>query len=139
MRGFNNKVAVITGAASGIGFGLAELCVEKRINEQLFIFTHPDLKAPVEMRMGDILQMTPLIQGLRETHPEARISMVLNEAFLEVAQRIDVDRILPLPMRSFLHGLLGHKGLCKPSARIISPRRKWNSWSPHPQSSCAGH
>jgi ADP-heptose:LPS heptosyltransferase len=52
--------------------------------------------------MGDILQMTPLIQGLRETHPEARISMVLNEAFVEVAQRIDVDRILPLPMRSFI-------------------------------------
>jgi len=54
------------------------------------------------MRMGDILQMTPLIQGLRETHPEARISMVLNEAFVEVAQRIDVDRILPLPMRPFI-------------------------------------
>jgi ADP-heptose:LPS heptosyltransferase len=52
--------------------------------------------------MGDILQMTPLIQGLRETHPEARISMVLNEAFVEVAQRIDVDRILSLPMRSFI-------------------------------------
>jgi ADP-heptose:LPS heptosyltransferase len=61
------------------------------------------------MRMGDILQMTPLIQGLREMHPEARISMVLNDAFVEVAQRIDVDRIVPLPVRSFID-IVSQKG-----------------------------
>ena len=43
------------------------------------------------MRMGDILQMTPLIQALRQSRPDARISMLLNEAFVEVAKRIDVD------------------------------------------------
>ena len=52
------------------------------------------------MRMGDILQMTPLIQALRESRPGARISMLLNEAFLDVAHRIDVDAVIPFPVRS---------------------------------------
>ena len=65
------------------------------------------------MRMGDILQMTPLIQGLRERLPQARISVVLNEAFVEVARRIDVDAILPFPMRSFLDVVSGKEGLAQ--------------------------
>ena len=57
------------------------------------------------MRMGDILQTTPLIQGVRETLPGARISMVVNEAFAEVAQRIDVDAFFPFPVRSLVEAL----------------------------------
>jgi ADP-heptose:LPS heptosyltransferase len=68
--------------------------------------------------MGDILQMTPLIKGLRETQPEVRISMVLNEAFVEVAQRIDVDRIFPLPVRSFIEVLSQEANLAQASAYL---------------------
>jgi ADP-heptose:LPS heptosyltransferase len=53
------------------------------------------------MRMGDTLQTTPLIQALRETVPEARISMVLNEAFGEAARRIDLDQRFAFPLASF--------------------------------------
>ncbi len=59
------------------------------------------------MRMGDILQMTPLIQALREERPDTRISMLLNEAFVEVAQRIDVDTVLPFPVRSLVEAVSG--------------------------------
>jgi len=54
------------------------------------------------MRMGDILQMTPLIQALRQSRPDARISMLLNEAFVDVANRIDVDAVLPFPVHSLI-------------------------------------
>jgi ADP-heptose:LPS heptosyltransferase len=54
------------------------------------------------MRMGDILQMTPLIQALRQSRPAARISMLLNEAFVDVANRIDVDAVLPFPVHSLI-------------------------------------
>ena len=32
MKEFADKTAVITGGASGIGFALAQLCVERRMN-----------------------------------------------------------------------------------------------------------
>ena len=57
------------------------------------------------MRMGDILQMTPLIQALRKSRPDARISMLLNEAFVDVANRIDVDTVLPFPVRSLIDAI----------------------------------
>ena len=53
------------------------------------------------MRMGDILQTTPLIQALREAYPQARVSMIVNEAFDEVARRIDLDQRFRFPMGSF--------------------------------------
>ncbi len=53
------------------------------------------------MRMGDIIQMTPLIEALRENHPQAQIVLVINETFLKVGQRIDVDEIIPFAISSF--------------------------------------
>ncbi len=58
------------------------------------------------MRMGDILQMTTVIEALRENHPQAQIVLVLNETFLKVGQRIDVDEIIPFavhPLGQLLH------------------------------------
>jgi ADP-heptose:LPS heptosyltransferase len=60
------------------------------------------------MRMGDILQSTPLIQALREGFPQARISMILNEAFEGAARRIDLDRRFAFPVGSF-RSLLGRE------------------------------
>ena len=57
------------------------------------------------MRMGDILQMTPLIQALRQSRPDARISMLLNEAFVDVANRIDVDAVLTFPVHSLVEAV----------------------------------
>ncbi len=63
------------------------------------------------MRMGDILQTTPLIQALRESRPGARISMLLNESFLDVAKRIDVDTVLPFPVHSLVEAISGQGSL----------------------------
>ena len=57
------------------------------------------------MRMGDILQSTPLVAALRARHPGARVDLVLNEAFLDVGRRVDVDRILPFPVRELRQAL----------------------------------
>ncbi|MEW6441361.1 MAG: glycosyltransferase family 9 protein [bacterium] len=53
------------------------------------------------MRMGDLIQTTPLIEALRRRSPEARIDLVYNEAFREVASRMDADRLHPFPLRDF--------------------------------------
>jgi len=50
------------------------------------------------MRMGDILQSTPVVAGLRRAYPEAEIHLAFNEAFAETVSRIDVDEAHPLPM-----------------------------------------
>lgn len=50
------------------------------------------------MRMGDILQSTPVVAGLRRAYPEAEIHLAFNEAFAETVSRIDVDEAHPFPM-----------------------------------------
>ncbi len=39
-------------------------------------------------RMGDLVQSTPLISGLRHKHPEARISLIITRDFYEFSERI---------------------------------------------------
>jgi len=60
------------------------------------------------MRMGDILQTTPLIASLRAKHPGARIDMIINEGFLEVGNRVGVDTVYPFPVHSF-RGMLSRE------------------------------
>lgn len=57
------------------------------------------------MRMGDILQSTPVVAGLRRAYPEAEIHLAFNEAFAETVSRIDVDEAHPLPMAWLRHAL----------------------------------
>lgn len=70
------------------------------------------------MRMGDILQMTPLIQALRQSRPDARISMLLNEAFVDVAKRIDVDAVLTFPVHSLVGALSKKENLFQSYRRL---------------------
>ena len=46
-------------------------------------------------RMGDIVQTSPLLQGLRQQHPDAHIALLVIDAFRGVAQQIPaVDEVL---------------------------------------------
>jgi ADP-heptose:LPS heptosyltransferase len=80
------------------------------------------------MRMGDVLQSTPLIQALREAYPQARISMILNEAFEGVGRRIDLDRRFAFPVglfRSLLaqeNGLIEAQSLLRDFVREVNQR-----------------
>ncbi len=61
------------------------------------------------MRMGDLLQTTPVIRRLREHRPGTRISILVNEAFVEAARRIDVDEVFPVSLGD-LREALRHRG-----------------------------
>ena len=48
-----------------------------------------------QTRMGDLVQCTPLIAGLRRKHPDARISLAVNKSFEEFARKIPhVDELI---------------------------------------------
>lgn len=52
--------------------------------------------------MGDLIQSTPLLAGLRKRHPSARITVVVSSDFLEFAKRIPhVDEIVVFNLRQF--------------------------------------
>jgi len=71
------------------------------------------------MRMGDILQTTPLIESLRDAHPGARISMVLSDSFVEVGRRVGLDEIHPFPVKA-LRGLVSRPEGFPEGWRILS-------------------
>ncbi len=49
-------------------------------------------------RMGDILQVTPMIRGLREKYPNSHLALLVEEAFAEVLQRNpDLDEVIAFP------------------------------------------
>ncbi|MEH6583096.1 MAG: hypothetical protein V7754_14240 [Halioglobus sp.] len=72
MQEFSGKVAVITGAASGIGMGLAQHCADEGMSpqecariifegirrEQFWIFTHEDFKDAYRVRADSVLEST---------------------------------------------------------------------------------
>jgi NAD(P)-dependent dehydrogenase (short-subunit alcohol dehydrogenase family) len=54
---FQGRTAVVTGAASGIGFALAERFVARAITtDDFYVFTHPEMTPAVEARMQAILR-----------------------------------------------------------------------------------
>ncbi len=53
-------------------------------------------------RIGDILQVTPMIRGLREKYPEAEISILVAEGFQEVVRNNpDIDEVIPFSRLSY--------------------------------------
>lgn len=62
-------------------------------------------------RLGDLLQTSPTIAGLRRMHPEASITLVAEKNFAEVCEAIPgVDRVHRLDMDRLGHLLLGGPG-----------------------------
>jgi len=54
-------------------------------------------------RMGDMVQSTPLFSGLREKHPDARITLLVSSDFQDFARRVPgIDRLLVLDIRQFM-------------------------------------
>ncbi len=53
-------------------------------------------------RMGDMIQSTPLLQGLRAKHPDAKITLLVGSDFYEFSKRLPcVDEWIVLDLRQF--------------------------------------
>ena len=53
-------------------------------------------------RMGDLIQTTPLIQGLKDKHPNARITLMVSSDFEDAVSLIpDVDDSIVFNLRQF--------------------------------------
>lgn len=52
-------------------------------------------------RIGDLIQGTPLISGLRAKYPDAKITQMVSSDFAEFAKRIPVDETIVLNLRQF--------------------------------------
>ncbi|MBI5741868.1 MAG: glycosyltransferase family 9 protein [Nitrospirae bacterium] len=51
-------------------------------------------------RMGDLLQTTPVMAGLKEAYPEARITLVANSSFTEICRGIPmIDELIVFDMK----------------------------------------
>lgn len=59
-------------------------------------------------RMGDLVQATPLIAGLRQKHPGAEITLMVSSDFAEFATRVPhVDDIVAFNIRQFTKRMAG--------------------------------
>ncbi len=57
-------------------------------------------------RMGDLIQTTPVMAGLKDRYPGIRITLLVNSAFLEICRYIPhADRVFVLDIRNVLQGL----------------------------------
>ena len=57
-------------------------------------------------RLGDILQLTPMLKGLKEEYPESKISFVIGKGFAELLERNpDVDEIISIPENEYRYWL----------------------------------
>jgi len=53
-------------------------------------------------RMGDLLQTTPLMAGLREKNPDVKITLAINSAFTEICRGIPfIDDLIAFDMHGF--------------------------------------
>jgi ADP-heptose:LPS heptosyltransferase len=58
-------------------------------------------------RMGDLLQTTPLMAGLKDKYPESRITLVLNSAFIGICKGIPfIDNLIDFDMKGYQQRLL---------------------------------
>ncbi len=83
------------------------------------------------MRMGDILQSTPVVARLRQAHPEAEIHLAFNEAFAETVSRIDVDEAHPLPMAGLRQALSSPGGFLDAFGELERYGRRLNGRGPY--------
>ncbi len=61
-------------------------------------------------RMGDLLQTTPLMAGLKEMHPGSRITLLVNSAFTEICRGIPfIDELIELDLKDYRKRLLEKK------------------------------
>lgn len=61
-------------------------------------------------RMGDLLQTTPLIAGLKEMHGGSRITLLVNSAFTEICRGIPfIDELIEFDMKDYRKRLLEKK------------------------------
>lgn len=57
-------------------------------------------------RMGDLIQTTPVMAGLKEKHPGVRITLLVSSAFLEICRFIPfIDRLIVFDIKGFLDEL----------------------------------
>lgn len=50
------------------------------------------------LRLGDLVQCSPVLRGLRASHPQAKITLLVQDIFQETASLLPhVDELLPLP------------------------------------------
>lgn len=83
------------------------------------------------MRMGDILQSTPVVAGLRKAHPEAEIHLVFNEGFAETVSRIDVDEAHPFAMARLRNTLASSEGWLDAFGEVERFGRRLNDRGPY--------
>lgn len=56
-------------------------------------------------RMGDLIQTTPVMAGLKDAFPDVRITLLINSAFAEICNYIPfVDRFISFNMDGFIEG-----------------------------------
>src|SRR3989337_1536943 len=56
-------------------------------------------------RMGDLIQTTPVMAGLKDAYPDVRITLLINSAFAEICNYIPfVDRLISFNMDGFIAG-----------------------------------
>ncbi len=61
-------------------------------------------------RMGDLLQTTPLMAGLKEMHRGSRITLLVNSAFTEICRGIPfIDELIEFDMKDYRRRLLEKK------------------------------
>ena len=108
MKEFRGKIAVITGGASGIGFGIAERCVQEGMKVVLADINMEDLKQ-AEARltaMGGTVMTVPT----------------------DVAKRSDVEKLAEKTLETFgaVHLLFNNAGVGGPSSPPWEAR--WSDW-----------
>lgn len=61
-------------------------------------------------RMGDLLQTTPLMAGLKEMYPGLRITLLVHSAFTEICRGIPfIDELIDFDMKDCRNRLIGKK------------------------------
>ena len=72
------------------------------------------------MRLGDLVQSSPVLRGLRNRYPGARITLAAQDLFRETAELLPgVDRLLPFPTRR-LAPLLDGEGSWPEGYRVLA-------------------
>ncbi len=63
-------------------------------------------------RMGDLIQTTPVMQGIKEKYPECRITLVVNGLFEKICSFIPhVDEVIVFDMKEFQSIACGGSGI----------------------------